>query len=80
LAVPARTLERWRLWWRDAFILSPLWLGACAAFMPTVNLALLPDSLLERFLGAGAAARMSALLRFLAPLTARARPASAHVA
>ena len=80
LAVPARTLERWRLWWREAFVLTPLWLGACAAFMPSMNLAQLPDSLLERFLGADAAARMSALLRFLSPLTVRSRPASGHTA
>ena len=80
LAVPARTLERWRLWWREAFVLTPLWLGACAAFMPSMNLAQLPDSLLERFLGADAAARMSALLRFLCPLTVRSRPASGHTA
>jgi hypothetical protein len=80
LAVPARTLERWRLWWREAFLLTPLWLGACAAFMPTMDLAQLPDSLLERFLGADAAARMSALLRFLCPLTVRSRPATDHAA
>jgi len=80
LAVPARTLERWRLWWREAFIYTPLWLSACAAFMPTIDRQQLPDSLLERFLGADAAARMSALLRFLCPLTVRSRPAFDHAA
>lgn len=33
----------------------------------------LPDGLLERFIGADALSRMSALLRFLTALTVRAR-------
>ena len=72
LAVPARTLERWRGWWRDSFKQTGLWLSACAAFMPPLDTAALPDALLERFLGADAAARMSGLLRFLTPLTVAA--------
>jgi hypothetical protein len=76
LAVPLRTLERWRLWWCEAFIHTPLWLSACGAFMPTIEVQHLPGGLLERFIGDDAGARMSALLCFLAPLTVRARPAS----
>ena len=73
LAVPLRTLERWRTWWAGAFVRTPLWRGACGAFMPPVDLGHLPASLLERFTGADAAARLSACLRFLTPLTARVR-------
>jgi hypothetical protein len=81
LAVPLRTLERWRAWWCDAFKQTALWRGASGGFMPSLDLERLPDALLERFIAADAAQRMSALLRFLAPLTVRARPAAnAHVA
>ena len=69
LAVPLRTLERWRLWWRDAFTQTPLWRGACASFMPPVDTERLPGNLADRFIGANAAQRMAALLRFLTPLT-----------
>jgi hypothetical protein len=41
--------------------------------MPPVDLGHLPASLLERFTGADAAARLSACLRFLTPLTAQVR-------
>ena len=72
LAVPARTLERWRGWWRDTFKQTGLWLSTCGAFMPPLDTEALPDALLERFLGTDAATRMSGLLRFLAPLTVAA--------
>ncbi len=71
LAVPLRTLERWRLWWQEAFVATPLWRGAGGSFMPPVDIAGLPASLLERFTGAEPAARLSGLLRWLGPLTVR---------
>ena len=52
---------------------TPLWLGACGSFMPPLDTEHLPAVLLERFIGADALSRMSALLRFLTPLTVRAR-------
>ena len=73
LAIPPRTLERWRAWWRDVFTHTPLWLGACASFMPPLAAEQLPTALLERFIGTDASQRLSAMLRFLSPLTARAR-------
>ena len=72
LAVPARTVERWRGWWRDTFKQTGLWLSTCGAFMPPLDTEALPDALLERFLGTDAATRMSGLLRFLTPLTVQA--------
>jgi hypothetical protein len=76
LAIPARTLQRWRTWWAEAFVVTSLWRGACGLFMPPVDVDLLPASLLERFVGADAAARLSALLGLLTPLTIRpAEPA-----
>ena len=71
LAIPLRTLERWRAWWRDEFKQTTLWLSARGAFMPPLDAEQLPADLLERFIGTDATTRMSALLRFLTPLTAR---------
>ena len=79
LAIPLRTLERWRAWWRDAFKHTALWLNACGGFMPSIDLERLPDALLERFVGTESTRRLSAMLRFLSPLTVRARAAATAV-
>ena len=78
VAVPLRTLERWRLWWTEAFVVTPLWLAGCGAFMPPVDTGALPASLLERFVAADPSTRLIGLLRWLLPLTVRApQPAAA---
>jgi len=66
--VNRRTIARWRKWWRSAFVASPFWRVAAAAFMPPVDEAHLPASLLEQFVG-DTAAKLIALLRVLLPLT-----------
>ena len=66
--VDRRTVERWRSWWREIFTAMPFWQIARAAFMPPVDEARLPAAMLERFAGS-AAERMTALLRFLNPIT-----------
>jgi len=71
LAVPLRTLERWRTWWAHAFVHTPLWRGACGDFMPPIDAQRLPASLLERVVATDATTRLSGLLRFLRPLTVR---------
>jgi hypothetical protein len=63
-----RTLARWREWWGSAFVASRFWKAASAAFMPPVDQARLPASLLERFAG-DAAVKLIALLRLLGPIT-----------
>lgn len=68
LAVPVRTLSRWRHWWAQAFPQTPLWQAECARFMPPVTTSDLPASLIERFDGLTAEALMHALV-FLTPLT-----------
>ncbi len=68
LGVPRRTLERWRVWWSEQFVLTPLWRASGARFMPPVAIGVLPASLLERFAG-DAAAAMTRMLIFLAPIT-----------
>ena len=63
-----RTLARWHVWWRSAFTDSSFAPVAMAAVMPPIDIAALPVSLLDRFAG-GIEQKLTALLRFLAPLT-----------
>ena len=70
LAVPIRTLERWRKWWLEQFPLTPLWQAQCARFMPPVAVLDLPGEFLERFAGK-AGEPLLRLLVFLAPLSVR---------
>jgi hypothetical protein len=67
--VDRRTLERWRLWWRDFFPRTRFWKTARARFSPSVDGSRL-DSLLGRF--EGGLEGLVALLRFLRPITAPA--------
>lgn len=68
LAVPARTVARWRRWWIQVFPTTPLWQAHCARFMPPVASADLPSGLLARFAGTVQQA-MAHLLTFLLPLS-----------
>ena len=71
LAIPVRTLQRWRQWWEQHFPLTPLWQANCARFMPPVAANLFPLSLLERFAGKAEESLMRLLL-FLTPITVSA--------
>jgi hypothetical protein len=68
VGVDRRTVTRWQLWWRERFTASAFWQIARATFMPPVDAARLPATLIERFRGEGAEP-LIALLRFIAPLT-----------
>jgi hypothetical protein len=71
LAVPGidrRTLARWRTWWRSTFAAGWFQPIAAGAFMPPLDIAGLPVSLLDRFAG-DIEQKLVALLRFLGPLT-----------
>jgi len=68
-AVPRRTLERWRRWWLEAFVVTAFWRAARGRFVPPVDPVLLPASLLARFSDAELAARLIQVLRFVAPLS-----------
>jgi hypothetical protein len=70
LAVPARTVLRWRSWWAQCFPTTLLWQASGARFMPPVATAELPASLMECFTGS-AAESMRRLLTFLMPLSVR---------
>jgi hypothetical protein len=69
VGVSRRTVLRWRRWWREVFTQSVFWRAVCADFMPPVETAELPASLLVRFVGQ-VPEQLNALLRFLAPATA----------
>jgi hypothetical protein len=66
--IDRRTLTRWRAWWRSTFTDSRFAPIAAATFMPPLQIAGLPVSLLDRFAG-GLEQQLAGLLRFLGPLT-----------
>jgi hypothetical protein len=66
--IDRRTLARWRAWWLSTFTNGSFALAATATLMPPVDIAGLPVSLLDRFAG-GLEQQLTALLRFLGPLT-----------
>jgi hypothetical protein len=66
--IDRRTLARWRVWWVSTFTDGPFALVSRATFMPPIDITSLPASLLDRFAG-GIAEQLTALLRFLGPVT-----------
>jgi hypothetical protein len=72
LSIPARTLKRWRRWWREDFPRTRFWRSVRERFMPPVVATRLPHSLLERFDASEMADRLMQSLRFIAPLSTRA--------
>lgn len=68
LAVPPRTVARWRHWWTHLFPATTLWQAYCARFMPPVAPTEMPSGLLARFAGT-APQSMQRLLAFLCPLS-----------
>jgi len=69
LGVARRTLQRWRHWWREIFVATPFWNLGRGRFMPPIEHAALPNSLLERFSGIDAHSQLVQCLQFLAPLS-----------
>ncbi len=68
--IPRRTLARWRRWWREVFPETAFWVGARGRLARPVAVARLPESLVERFVGAfGEEPPLARVLRFLSPLT-----------
>ena len=68
LGISRQTVTRWRGWWRSVFTSTLFWKAASAAFMPPVDAAVLPASLLSRFPGDTREALL-AMLRFLGPVS-----------
>jgi len=70
LLVSAATVKRWRRWWHETFVTTPLWLIKRADFTPVVDEATLPGSAIERFNASDPADRIVQFLRFLLPASA----------
>jgi len=68
IGVSRRTLRRWRGWWTTLLVESRFWQAARGRFQTPISAADLPRDLLDRFPG-NARDRVTALLRFLSPLT-----------
>lgn len=65
--VDRRTLDRWRVWWRDMFVATSLWKRLRGQLPAPVDEERLPGALLECFgLGVGGLVN---LMRALGPLT-----------
>lgn len=67
LKVAADTVRRWRTWWHETFVKTPLWLLKRADFAPVIDETALPGSAIERFTGADEAERIVRFLNFLLP-------------
>lgn len=71
LGITRRTLVRWRRWWSTAFATSRFWTSLRGRFVPLVDEASMPASILSRMLATDDAERLVVLLRVLAPVTTR---------
>jgi hypothetical protein len=71
LSIPARTLKRWRTWWREDFPATPFWQSMRARFIPPLAIEQLPQCLLVRFDGDAMTDRLTHALRWIAPLSTR---------
>jgi len=69
LAVPVRTLARWRRWWCHDFLRTPFWQSMRGRFSTPLLSARLPQALLQQFDAASTVQRLLQLLRFIAPLS-----------
>jgi hypothetical protein len=69
LGVDARTLERWRQWWREAVPLTDFWAELRGRLDRPVDAAGLPRTLLDRVQGESDEERVLGLLHLLAPLS-----------
>jgi hypothetical protein len=70
LGVPARTVDRWRAWWRRDFCSTPFWQLKRADFVEICEQQL-PASILDRFQADSPLQRLLLFLRFLLPSNCR---------
>jgi hypothetical protein len=68
-SVPARTLNRWRIWWQRDFQQTRFWQSIRERFVPQVVAEALPQSLLARFQGSTCQERLVQMLRCVCPLS-----------
>jgi len=71
LGINRRTLVRWRRWWSSTFRVSRFWDSLRGRFMPAVDEATMPASLLSRMMPPDDEPVVVSLLRLLAPISTR---------
>jgi hypothetical protein len=73
-----RTIARWQLFWREYVPQTPFWKIARGRLPTTAEIVILPQSLLQAFLGDGGdpCRQWALLLRFLSPITTTTGPPS----
>lgn len=71
LGITRRTLVRWRRWWSTTFASSRFWTSLRGRFVPAVDEATLPASVLSRMAATDDGEKLAALLRLLAPISTR---------
>lgn len=69
--VSARTLARWRLWWRETFVSTEVWKRVCGRLLPAPAVEGLPASWLALLDDRHEAERVQWVLAWLLPLTTR---------
>ncbi len=65
LGVAPRTLERWRIWWKEEFPQTPFWRSVRGVFLPPLDEELLPAPLVAHF-SPSTPKKLAQLMRFLA--------------
>lgn len=71
--VSPRTVQRWRRWWRERFVHTPLWKQARGHLCEPVDEGGLPEGVLERFEG-DERAQLVSMLQMLRPLSTTSPP------
>jgi len=69
LGISKRTLARWRLWWREALVRTPLWRALGSCILPPIPQEELPGGLIDRFAENSVEPLLHTLV-FLSPLAA----------
>lgn len=69
LGVPVRTIKRWREWWLTRFTVSTVWRDLSGRFLPPIAAQDLPGALLRRAVASDDASVLTAVMRWLAPLS-----------
>jgi hypothetical protein len=70
LGISRRTLVRWRRWWSTMFATSRFWSSLRGRFVPAIDEAAMPTSMLSRLIALDEPAVVG-LLRLLAPVSTR---------
>ena len=69
IGVNRKTLLRWQMWWRGAFLNSRFWQYCRSLMMPPLDSARVCLGLVERFSAQCEIVNLARLLRFLSPLS-----------